>query len=132
MKRWTIKLLGITVGLILGWIVAGFLPADTKASEPLGDSLGHAAVSSGQSAHADAEHSSQTNLAALVPAASDAPWLKPVLIGVIGLFAAAVAIGIPSLKYQTPVSEPVASHDDHHASGAHGQSHDHHGQSKTH
>lgn len=121
MKRWTLKLLGIVLGMSIGWMAAGWMTRDTLASDHRADhpSLEHA----DDKPHDDP---GAAGLAALVPQADDVPWLGPMLTALVGLFAAAVVIGIPSLKYQTPVSPqaaPSAGHDDHGDAHGHPKAH---------
>ena len=61
---------------------------------------------------ADAEHDVALAAAGqLVPQPEDIPWFGPMLYVVVGLFVAAVVLGIPALKMRGP--EPVDPADTH-------------------
>ncbi|NJL31086.1 MAG: hypothetical protein HC898_05360 [Phycisphaerales bacterium] len=70
-----------------------------------------------EAANADHGHDDAGLKAAreLIPPREDVPWLRPVLLGVGGLFAAAVLIGIPLSRMK-----PAAAQDGHQASHATG------------
>lgn len=110
-KRWQRRSLAIVAGLALGWFAAGFLPSSIGAAE----SHEAAAPATGM---ADSEHGGVTPADELVPAQESVTWLKPVLAGVVGLFAAACALGIPAQRWKAAQpSVPAPVHDAH---GGHG------------
>ncbi len=119
MKRTLRRIIGVSVGLSLGWWAAGLLPGSLSA-EPARP--GHEAPANKQhdAAHADdsaakghdAHHEADAGLIAarqIVPSREQVPWLRPVLLGVGGLFAAAILIGVP-LSRMKPKAEPTSHH----------------------
>lgn len=119
MKRSLRRIIGVVIGLALGWWAAGFLPGSLSA-EPAGHGNNAPASKQHDAAHVadsavkghDAHHEADAGLIAarqLVPTCEQAPWLRPVLLGVGGLFAAAILIGVP-LARMKPKAEPSAHH----------------------
>jgi hypothetical protein len=130
MKRRMRQALAVMLGLWLGWGAAAWA-TDESHKAGSGD---HAAAAAGHAEHKDDAHAGdahadlgQTTAAQLVPAGSQITWVKPLALGIAGLFVAAVAIGIPALRLRGPLPpDPADTHDDH----AHG--HDDHGHDKGH
>ncbi len=129
-NRITKKLAVVVFGLALGWYVAGIAPTagvsladDTqshpKPHHPPHDLPHHGALQGGHGqppthAAADPHHDDHHDpaLAAaqlLVPQRGDVGWYRPMLAIAVGLFVAAVVLGIPALKAQRP--DPAADHD---------------------
>ena len=116
MKRLT-RTLAIVMGLGLGWWVAGLAPQILPGVEAsFADQDEHGQASEGQSVEHEDSAASE-----LVPEKKDAPFYKPVLWAIVGLFIAAVVLGIPALKLRGPEPpDPAAAHghdDEHDQSG---------------
>ena len=100
MKPITRRTIAAVGGLLLGWLAAGFVPGLTLS--PL-----HAEEQPHHDAGRDAAD-------LLVPAPDHVGWYKPVVWTIIGLFSAAVLIGIPTKKLKGPEPVEEHDHDDHH------------------
>jgi hypothetical protein len=129
MNRLTRRTVSAIAGVVLGWYVAGVVPTSgplTLASPSMAEDTHHAPAGhtpSGAEGHGLTAPDSHSNdhdgsdpaLAAanlLVPQAEDIRWYKPVLIAIVGLFVAAVVLGIPALKLRGP-EPPDPAADDH-------------------
>lgn len=117
MKRLTRRTLAIVMGLGLGWWVAGLAPQILPGVEvSFADQNEHAHSNEGNSVHGEDSAASE-----LVPEKKHAPFFKPVLGTIVGLFIAAVVLGIPALKLRGPEPpDPAAAHehdDQHEQSG---------------
>ena len=133
MNRFTRRTVSAIAGVVLGWYVAGVVPTSglpALASPSMAEDAHHAPAGhtpSGAEGHgltaSDTHNNAHNNdhgeadpaLAAanlLVPQAEDIRWYKPVLIAIVGLFVAAVVLGIPALKLRGPEPPDPAS-DDH-------------------
>lgn len=95
------RIIGIIVGLSLGWLAAGYVSADT--SSPKHDA--HAQVTSdhGQAHHALAVEQITQG------AVQGAPWLTGVLVATAGLFGGAIFVNL--MGWTKP--DPVEQDDDH-------------------
>jgi hypothetical protein len=89
MKRMTRRTLGIALGLTLGWLAAGYIPAsfDTPAGTPTYGHVEHGA-DTGEHKH------EATSANQLVPHHGDAPFQHTVLWLIGGLFAGACVVGL--------------------------------------
>jgi hypothetical protein len=113
-KRFARRSLAIVVGLTLGWYAAGFSSAATS-----GDPHDAPAGDHDEAARAAAE---------LAPTHEPTPWFRPVVGSAVGLFAAAIVLGIPALKLRGPLPpDPADVHDTHAAHDTHGHQDDSHG-----
>ncbi len=135
MKRFTRMVIATAVGLFLGWYVAGIVPEMTVSraqdiDHRVGDSSvqrhaqnpGHGSPVTAGGDHArpgngganlDDHHDPAVEAAKLlVPGSEDMPWFGSVMAVVLGLFVAAVVLGVPVLKLRRDQSppEPVADH----------------------
>lgn len=109
MNRYLRRMTGVILGLTLGWLAAGWVLANseppaslTHSTQPVGGLLDprHIEVSDKGLAAADQ----------LVPT-ENTSWYRPVVGIAIGLFLAAILLGIPSMKMRGP--EPAnQGHDD--------------------
>ena len=111
MRRLPRRLVGIVLGLCLGWYAAGVIgPGGTG----LASDTETAASADG---HASSDHSSTHHednpAAALLPRADSIRWLRPVLYAALGLFVAAVVLGIPALMLKGPDAPEPDPHDGH-------------------
>lgn len=145
------------IGLTLGWLAAGLAPSlkpalgqeaapateqagaqsqEVQATEPAGETHAapaadhdHAAAEHGE--HSEHEEAGFNAARELIPSdpAHDIAWYRPVLMAAVGLFAAAIVLGIPALKLRGPLPpDPADTHDDHAHDDAHGgDSHAAHG-----
>jgi hypothetical protein len=109
MKRIRKRVVGVMVGLALGWLAQGWMqdlltpahaqtPGDSHASSP--------------ATQADDEHASHAGAEYLALGPDGQKWALGLGIGIAGLFALALIVGIPASRYAGP---PVAEsdHDDH-------------------
>ncbi len=115
MKRFTKRIfakLAVLMALGLGWYAAGFMPMGTASFA--GEQQGGAHHD--EAASHPGEHDAGKAAEQLVPTRSDIPWLRPVMTGVVVLFAAAVVLGIPAMALKGPEPPEPAEHDEH---GAH-------------
>lgn len=108
MRRMTRRVIGLAVGLVLGWSAAGYI------SQGLAGDMGLTSKST-VAAHA-AVHDDHGDAAAhaagmLVPAA--AAWFPAVCTGTVVLFVLAVLLGVPALALKAPEPPDPAAHDHH-------------------
>jgi uncharacterized protein (DUF1501 family) len=119
MKRIRKRVIGVVMGLALGWLAQGWMqdlfaqaqpPASTaEASSPALQGEDHAI------SHAGAEH--------LAPGPDGQRWMMGLGLSIAGLFALALIVGIPASRYAgQPAFE--SDHDDH---ASHGKLHRHTG-----
>ncbi|MEX0777276.1 MAG: hypothetical protein WD042_16350 [Phycisphaeraceae bacterium] len=114
MKRWSRRVLAVIVGLSLGWYAAGWMPAAIRAEAvtPHAERQAGGHGTAGGDAHATAPAKE------LVPQTEHAAWFGTLLIAIIGLFGAAVVLGIPAMKLRTPEApEPMDTAPAHDAGG---------------
>ena len=120
MRRTLRRFWAITLGLALGWYAAGLLPGDFD-SPPQAIAAGSAS-SSGAAADgkSKAPDPGEAAAAKLTPESlpQQAPFFSAVVFGTVGLFVAAVVLGVPALalKGEDP-SDPADTHG-HDESGA--------------
>jgi len=131
MKRFSRRLLGAMLGLVLGWWLAGLV----------GDRLSGASVSLAENPHAAAnqpaepggkhaaarnDHEHEAGDAGhgheafadpgFVPGAGQTDWYRGVLWAIGGLFVAAIVIGVPRMKLKSdePAAAAASPDDGHH------------------
>jgi len=128
------RVLGVTIGLALGWSAAGYWSSTTLAQEPdphhqdhhwvdvtsegVHDPIPHPATHTGEhDAHSQELDQGQQAAAQLVPHPGQVDWYPSVLMALGGLFAAAVVLGVPALKLAAPDKAEPANDDSHTGAG---------------
>lgn len=105
MKKMTRRLIGIAIGLVLGWYAAGHMTGWANTQDaPIRP--GHASSSSHHEDLPTPSHGSDrsaaghelTAAAKLKPQPQHTRWYSGVLTAVGGLFAGAILLGIPAMK----------------------------------
>ncbi|MCC6579354.1 MAG: hypothetical protein IT440_02870 [Phycisphaeraceae bacterium] len=126
MNKWLRRTLGMGLGLVLGWQVAGMATGTGSWSRPLSQPVAMAETEQHHEAGTKAEASHATHesgeaghhaVAMLVPAADDIRWYPCVLTAAAALFAAAVVLGVPAMALKGP--EKAESQPHGHDGGGH-------------
>lgn len=129
MKRITRRTIGAVIGLSLGWYVYGVVDPilSGKPSFAHEDKAAHQAAPAGHAERGKhpAEEDSEHVAGHLVPADGGAPFIRPVIYAAVGLFVAAIVLGIPAQALRGP--EPPDPAEQHEAHGGHDE-HDHGGE----
>lgn len=106
MKRTIARVLGISLGIALGWVAAGQLPdvSATFAEDTHAATGKHAAdpARDGTAHGPQGADAGQRAARQLVPGPQDAPFYGPMLWAVAALFILAVVLGLPALKLRGP------------------------------
>lgn len=104
MRRMTRRVIGLAVGLVLGWSAAGYISQGVAGDMDL-TSKSTAAV------HDDHGDAAADAAGKLVPA--ETAWFSGVGTGAVVLFVLAVLLGIPALALKAPEPPDPAAHDHH-------------------
>lgn len=108
MRRMTRRVIGLAVGLVLGWSAAGYISQGVAGDMDLTSKSTAAAHGAVHDDHGDAAADAAGKL---VPA--EAAWFSGVGTGAVVLFVLAVLLGVPALALKAPEPPDPAAHDHH-------------------
>jgi len=109
MRRMTRRVIGLAVGLVLGWSAAGYISQGLAGDMDLTSKSTAAAHGEVHDGHGDVA----AKAAGVLMPATAAAWLLGVCTGAAVLFVLAVLLGIPALALKAPEPPDPAAHDHH-------------------